>query len=63
MKRCRKAFELLMFCLYCRLLNSLDTDLQLALKINNDSVKGAFGAIAKCYEDLNDLGNAKRIMS
>jgi tetratricopeptide (TPR) repeat protein len=42
----------------------LETDLQLALKINNDSVKGAFAplyvSIAKCYEDLNDLDNAKK---
>ena len=42
----------------------LETVLQLALKINNDSVKGAFASlyvsIAKCYEDLNDLNNAKK---
>lgn len=42
----------------------LETALQLALKINNDTVKGAFPAlysnIAKCYEDLSDLGNAKK---
>jgi len=41
----------------------LETALQFALKINNDSVKGAFASlymsIAKCYEDLNDLDNAK----
>jgi len=38
--------------------------LQLALKINNDSVREIFPSlylnIAKCYEDLNDLENAKR---
>jgi len=38
--------------------------LQLALKINNDTVKGTFPSlylnIAKCYEDLNDLDNAKK---
>ncbi len=37
--------------------------LQLALKINNDSVKGAFASlyfnIAKCYEELNDPGKAR----
>ncbi len=36
--------------------------LQLALKINNDSVKGAFASlyinIAKCYEALNDFDKA-----
>jgi rifampin ADP-ribosylating transferase len=41
-----------------------ETALQLALKINNDTVKGAFPSlylnIAKCYEDLNDLDNAKK---
>src|SRR3954468_196233 len=40
------------------------TALQLALKINDDSVKGAFTSlhvnIAKCYEDLNDPDNAKK---
>jgi hypothetical protein len=45
-------------------LNWLDTALQLALKINNDAVKAAFGplyaSIAKCYEDLNDPDNAKK---
>ena len=45
-------------------LNWLETALQLALKINNDSVKGAFAplyvSIAKCYEDLNDPANAKK---
>jgi tetratricopeptide (TPR) repeat protein len=38
--------------------------LQLALKINNDTVKGTFPSlylnIAKCYEDLNDLDNARK---
>src|SRR5215217_7487931 len=45
-------------------LNWLETALQLALKINNESVKAAFGPlymrIAKCYEDLNDLNKAKK---
>lgn len=42
----------------------LDTALQLALKIDDPAVKGAFPAlytnIAKCYEDLGDLDNAKK---
>ena len=42
----------------------LETALQFALKVNNDSVKGAFPSlyskIAKCYEDLSDPGNAKK---
>ncbi len=42
----------------------LEIALQLALKINNDSVKEAFASlyisIAKCYEDLKDLENSKR---
>ena len=42
----------------------LETALQFALKVNNDSVKGAFPSlysnIAKCYEELNDPGNAKK---
>ena len=42
----------------------LETALRLALKINNDTVKGAFPSlhvsIAKCHEDLNDLDNAKK---
>jgi tetratricopeptide (TPR) repeat protein len=42
----------------------LETALQAALKINNDAVKGAFPSlysnIAKCYEELNDLDNAKK---
>lgn len=41
-----------------------ETSLQFALKINNATVKVAFPSlylnIAKCYEDLNDLDNAKR---
>ena len=42
----------------------LQTTLQLALKINDDSVTSAFPSlysnIAKCYEDLNDHDNAKK---
>jgi len=42
----------------------LETALQLALKINDPSVNGAlpglYSNIAKCYEDLNDPGNAKK---
>ena len=42
----------------------LETALQFALKINNDNVKEAFPSlylnIAKCYEDLSDLDNAKK---
>jgi hypothetical protein len=42
----------------------LQTSLQLALKINDDSVKAAFNSlyvnIAKCYEELNDPDNAKK---
>jgi tetratricopeptide (TPR) repeat protein len=38
--------------------------LHLALKINDDSVKGAFPSlylnVAKCYEDLNDMDNAEK---
>jgi tetratricopeptide (TPR) repeat protein len=41
-----------------------ETALQFALKINDDAVKAAFRSlysnIAKCYEDLNDLDNAKK---
>jgi len=41
----------------------LETALQLALKINNDTVKSALPSlylnIAKCYEDLNDPAKAK----
>ena len=40
-----------------------ETALQLALKINEDNVKGALPSlylnIAKCHEDLNDFQNAK----
>ena len=42
----------------------LETALQFALKINNDDVNGAFPSlylnIAKCYEDLSDIDNAKK---
>src|SRR5918912_330528 len=42
----------------------LETSLQFALKINDISVQGAFPSlyskIAKCYEDLSDLDNAKK---
>lgn len=42
----------------------LETALQSALKINNDSVKSAFPSlysnIAKCHEDLNDPEKAKK---
>lgn len=42
----------------------LETALQLALKVNNESVKAAFASlyanIAQCYEDLNDPDNAKK---
>jgi len=45
-------------------LNWDKTALELALKINNETVKATFPSlylnIAKCYEDLNDFGNAKR---
>ncbi|HYV92412.1 MAG TPA: NAD(+)--rifampin ADP-ribosyltransferase [Chitinophagales bacterium] len=45
-------------------LNWLQTALQFALSINDDSVKSAFPSlysnIAKCYEDLNDPDNAKK---
>lgn len=41
-----------------------ETALQLALKINSDSVNGALSTlylnIAKCYEDLGDLKNSKK---
>jgi rifampin ADP-ribosylating transferase len=41
----------------------LETSLQFALKINDVTVKAAFPSlysnIAKCYEDLSDLDNAK----
>jgi len=42
----------------------LETALQFALKINDNNVKSAFPSlylnIAKCYEDLGDLDNAKK---
>jgi tetratricopeptide (TPR) repeat protein len=42
----------------------LETDLQLALKINDNTVKSAlptlYSNIAKCYEELNDPDNAKK---
>lgn len=42
----------------------LETALQLALSVNSDSAKGALSSlysnIAKCYEDLGDLDNAKK---
>ena len=42
----------------------LETALQLALKINSDSVKGALSSlylnIARCYEDLGDRDNARK---
>lgn len=45
-------------------LNWYQTALRHALAVNDDSVKGAYatlyGNIAKCYEDLNDPGNATK---
>jgi len=45
-------------------LNWLETALQFASKINDDSVKAAFpplySNIAKCYEDLGDAAKAKK---
>ena len=42
----------------------LETALQFALKLNDDNVQSAFPTlyanIAKCYEDLGDLANAKK---
>ena len=42
----------------------LQTTLQLALEVNDDSVKAAFPAlyldIAKCYEQFDDSANAKK---
>jgi tetratricopeptide (TPR) repeat protein len=42
----------------------IETALQLALKINNDTVKAAFPSLylnlAKCYEELNEIENAKK---
>lgn len=44
-------------------LNWLETALQFALKVNDNTVKSAFPSlysnIAKCYEDLNDKSKAK----
>ena len=41
-----------------------ETALHLALKINDETVKGSYPSlylnIAKCYEDLNDYNNAKK---
>ena len=41
-----------------------ETALEFALKMDDDAVKATFPSlylnIAKCYEDLNDLDNAKR---
>src|SRR3978361_2272486 len=40
------------------------TALRLELSVNNDAVKGAYAGlyvnIAKCYEELGDLDNAKK---
>ena len=45
----------------------LQTALHHALKINDDSVKGAYASlynsIAKCYEELNDHDNAKKYIA
>ena len=45
-------------------LSWFDTALQYALKINDNNVKSAYPSlysnIAKCYEELNDPGNAKK---
>ncbi|MBD0297317.1 MAG: NAD(+)--rifampin ADP-ribosyltransferase [Flavisolibacter sp.] len=45
-------------------LSWLETALEFALKVNDDTVKGAFpslySSIAKCYEDLGDPDNAKK---
>src|SRR4051812_24971447 len=42
----------------------LETALHSALNVNDDAVKGAFPSlysnIAKCYEELGDLDNAKK---
>ena len=41
-----------------------ETALQLALKINDETIKGTYPSlylnIAKCYEDLNDFDNARK---
>jgi len=48
----------------CDKLKWLETSLQLALKINDVTVKGAFPSlysnIAKCFEELSDPENAKK---
>ncbi|WP_152270737.1 tetratricopeptide repeat protein [Agriterribacter humi] len=45
-------------------LNWDETALNLALKINDDKMKGSYPSlylnIAKCYEDLKDVDNAKK---
>jgi rifampin ADP-ribosylating transferase len=45
-------------------LNWDETALHLALKINDDKMKGSYPSlylnIAKCYEDLKDVDNAKK---
>jgi hypothetical protein len=45
-------------------LHWLETALQFALTVNDDSVQGVFSSlyfnIAKCYEDLSDRGNADK---
>ncbi len=45
-------------------LHWLNTALQIALEMNDDSVQSAFpplySSIAKCYEDLGDVENAKK---
>ena len=45
----------------------LETALHSALNVNDDAVKGAFPSlysnIAKCYEELGDLDNAKKIVN
>jgi tetratricopeptide (TPR) repeat protein len=42
----------------------MQTSLQLALKVNNETVKAAFpflySNLGKCYEELGDLANAKK---
>ena len=42
----------------------LETVLQFALKVNNESVESAFPSLylnlAKCYDDLSDIDNAKK---
>ena len=48
----------------CDKLKWMEKTLQFALKINDDNVKGAYPSLysnlAKCYEELGDLGNAKK---